>query len=310
MKLRKILCLLLALVLLVGLFAGCSNNGNADDGNSNNPSSDGNSPVPGGNQPKDGSGVWKIGFSISFTNNAFRALCLATLAQELEQRDDVEVTILDGQNDINKQVSDLESLIAMDVDGIMLLPGSSEALEPTLIEARNLGIPVGVFDKEIFNDDAYDFYIGAATAKQAELMTTWLFEQMGGEGNIIQLGGAPGNSGTAIWLDVCDELIATKYPNINILAYKDTNWKEDTAKQVTTDLLLAYPGQIDAVWCDGTQATCGAIKAFLDAGLEPPPTIGNVMYNGMIRLYHDYHEQYPDWEVALSAKPASYTVDA
>ncbi len=305
---KKIMSILLAIVMLFGITACSSAATKTDAAEENTEAKAEETTATEARKPKNGD-KWKIGLSISFTGNAFRSLCLATLEQEIEKRGDCEVTILDGQNDINKQVSDLESLIAMDVDGIMLLPGSSEALEPTLIEARNLGIPVGVFDKEIFNDNAYDFYVGANTAAQAEKLTTWLFEQIGGEGNIIQLGGAPGNSGTAILLDVCNELIETKYPNINILAYKDTNWKEDTSKQTTTDLLLAYPDQIDAIWCDGTQSAAGAIKACLAAGVAPVPTIGNTAYAGMVRLYEENKDTYPDWDVCLGSKPASITAD-
>lgn len=314
MKVRKFVSLAMATILALGM-ASC---GSAPAGQSavsapsqNVSSTDAPQSQPANEAKKPKSGdKWKIGLSISFTGNAFRALTLASLEQEVERMGNVDLTILDGQNDINKQVSDLESLIAMDVDGILVLPGSAEAVEPVLTEARNLGIPVGVFDKQVFNPDAYDFYVGPNDKKMAELLTTWLFDKIGGKGNIVQLGGAPGNSGTAIWLGVCKELIDTKYPDIKILAYQDTNWKEDTSKQVMTDLLLAYPGQIDAIWCDGSQSAAGAIKACLSAGVDPLPTTGNTAYCSIFRLYMDNHEKYPEWDMCVSSKPASESRDS
>ena len=283
---------------------GCSDKtgGNTDSGGDTTASPDGSEHVVTDKE-------WTIGISFSFTGNAFRSLCIATLEQELAKMPNVTAHFMDGQNDINKQVSDVESLIAMGVDGIIILPGSSEALEPVLTEARQMGIPVGVFDKEIFNDDAYDFYVGPNTSEQAELMTRWLFDKIGGKGNIVQLGGTPGNSGTAIWLEKCDELLESEYKDIKVLAYKDTNWKEDTSKQVMTDLLLAYPGEIDAVWCDGSQSAAGAIKACLAAGVEPLPTIGNTAYCGVIRIFEEEKDTYPDWDVCLSSKPATLASD-
>ena len=247
--------------------------------------------------------VWKIGFSNSFSGNAWRATMLASLDQEAKKHDNVEVIVVDGQNDINKQVSDIENLIAQGVDAIMCIPGSAQAVEPALKEARANGIKVGIFNMPLTDKEAYDIYIGTDFTDKSTKLTHWLGDKLGGKGNIVMLGGPSGNSGTAIWREVADKILAEEYPDIKVLTYRDTDWKEDKAKQVMTDLILAYPGQIDGVWCDGGQTTAGAMKAMKAVGGIAVPITGNSCYNSIFGMYEDLHAVDEKFDFAITPEP-------
>ena len=249
--------------------------------------------------------VWKIGFSNSFSGNTWRAVMLASLQQEIDKRDDVEVIIVDGQNDINKQVNDIENLIAQGVDAIMCIPGSAQAVEPVLKEARQNGIKVAIFNMPLTDKEAYDIYIGTDMTDKSAKMTRWLCDKIGGKGNIVMLGGPSGNSGTAIFRQEAERILAEEYPDVKVLQYRDADWKEDKAKQVMTDLLLAYPGQIDGVWTDSGQNEAGAIKAMVANGKEMMPICGNSAYNSIFGMYVQNVEKFPNFDFCLTPEPTN-----
>ena len=292
---KKFIAVLLILCMTAGILSGCGSG--SESAVSAAPESD--TPASAAPEGK----AYKIGFSNSFSGNAWRATMLASLEQELEKHPDVELIIVDGQNDINKQVSDIENLIAQGVDAIMCIPGSAQAVEPALKEARANGIKVAIFNMPLTDKEAYDIYIGTDMADKSDKLTHWLGDKLGGKGKIVMLGGPSGNSGTAIWREVADRILAEEYPDIEVLQYRDTDWKEDKAKQVMTDLLLAYPGQIDGIWCDGGQTTAGAMKAMLAARNVSIPITGNSCYNSIFGMYSALHEINPDFDFAITPEP-------
>jgi ribose transport system substrate-binding protein len=248
----------------------------------------------------------KIGFSNGFSGNIWRAMMLASLNQEVAKYDDVELIVVDGQNDVNKQVSDIESLIAMDVDGIMVIPNSAQAIEPALIRAKEAGIKVCVFNLPVEDPESYDVFLGTNMAKKGEGIAKWLVEKLGGKGNVVMLGGIPGNSATAIMAD--EFYKAIKGTEINVLVYKDADWSEDKAKMIMADLLIAYD-KIDGIWADGGGVACGAGKAMLEAGRGLVPTTGDD-YNGLFKLYLDNKAKYPNYDIGTISEPTWESRDA
>ena len=248
--------------------------------------------------------TYVIGFSNSFVGNVWRALVNTSIEQEAAKHDNIEIIMLDGQNDINKQVSDLENLIAQGVDAIMLISGSNSAVEPTLQEARDQGILVVPFSVPLDNEEAYDFYVGMDLYDQAAQFTRPFFDAIGGEGNIVMLGGVAGNNWSIQQEKACRDLIENEYPGINVLAYQYTDWKEDVSKQTMTDLLMAYPGQIDAVWTDGSQSCAGAMKAYVDLNEPMVPFCGATAYNAIFKVYLENYETNPNLFFSVHSGPA------
>jgi ribose transport system substrate-binding protein len=297
---KRLLCLSLALVMVLSLVAcgGSSNTGtNAED--ANNEAATGEQ-----TQDTEKKDKYVIGFSNSFVGNVWRALVNASIEQEAAKHDNLEIIMLDGQNDINKQVSDIENLIAQKVDAIMLISGSNAAVEPVLKEARQQGIAVVPFSVPLDDEEAYDFYVGMDLYQQAIDFTRPFFDKIGGKGNIVMLGGVAGNNWTIQQEKACRDLVESEYPDINILTFKYTDWKEDVAKQTMTDLLMAYPGQIDAVWTDGSQSCAGAMKAYVDLGEPMVPFCGATAYNAIFKVYAENYEKNPDLYYSIHSGPA------
>ena len=240
-----------------------------------------------------------VGFSNGFSGNSWRAMMLASLEQELENYPNVILTVVDGQNDIAKQVNDIQTLIAKDVDAIMVIPNSAEAIEPVLIEARNRGIIVCVFNLPVNDPEAYDIFLGTDAVGKGRANGEWLVQQLGGEGNIIAFGGIAGNSYTAAGMEGLNQAIAGT--NIEIIAYRDADWSEDVAKMIMADLLTAFP-EIDGIWADGGQMATGALKAMQEAGRPLIPVTGDD-YNGLLRIFHENKDTEPNLDFNALSEP-------
>jgi ribose transport system substrate-binding protein len=246
-------------------------------------------------------GPYRICFSNGFSGNSWRAMMLQSLKNFADAHKDLisELIIVDGQGDVNKQVSDIESCIAQKVDAIMLIANSGTAVAPVMKKALDAGIVVAPFNLMVESQD-YTAYNGTDDCQRGTLAGKWLVDKLGSAGGgIIALGGIPGNSSTAAaWTCTQKEFEGT---NVKVLAYKDANWQEDNAKVVCTDLLAAYP-QIDGVWSDGGQDTTGCLKAFVAANRPLVPSTGDD-YNGLFKLYLANKDANPKFDIYTLSQP-------
>ncbi len=240
-----------------------------------------------------------VGFSNGFTDNSWRAELMASMRQEALRHSDLELLVRDGRGDINKQIQDIESFIALKVDAIILIPNSSIAVTPSLKKARKLGIKVLHCNLPLEDSDSYDVYIGPDERERGRKWASWLQNKIGGSGSIVMLGGIPGNPGTAMAMKGALEVIDSS--SIRILAYRDAYWQEDRAYEIMSGLLKDHK-HIDGIWADGGQVAAGALKALLDAGHPLVPVTGDD-YNGLFKLYLKYKDQYPDFDFAAISTP-------
>jgi ribose transport system substrate-binding protein len=250
-------------------------------------------------------GPYRIGFANGFSGNSWRAMTIRALELEAAAHPDVaELIIVDGQNDITKQVNDIESLISQQVDAILIIANSGSAVVPALNSARQEGIIVAPFNLPI-DGEGYDVYVGTNPEVKGSSSGSWLRDALGGKGKIVALGGIAGNSYTAAGWKGAQEALG---PDIEVLAYRDTDWSEDKAKVIMSDLIAAYP-EIDGVWADGGQVTAGASKALLAAGRPLVPVTGDD-YNGLLKLYHAEKDNHPRFDIGLISEPTWESVVA
>jgi ribose transport system substrate-binding protein len=251
-------------------------------------------------------GPFRVGFSNGFSGNSWRAMCIAALQKEAKTHPEVsDLIIVDGQNDITKQVNDIDSLVSQQVDVILCIPNSGSAVVPALRNATKAGIVTVPFNLPIDGDD-YTAYTGTDPSLKGKNSGTWLRNALQGKGKIVALGGIAGNSYTAAGWKGAQE--AFQGSQIEVLAFKDTDWSEDKAKVVMSDLIAAYP-EIDGIWADGGQVTSGASKALLAAGRPLVPVTGDD-YNGLLKLYDQQKDKQPKFDIGLISEPTWESVVA
>ena len=227
----------------------------------------------------------KIGYDIYFLGNSWSVQLYQEFKYDAENlfADKVDVTYVESEGDISKQIANLEDLIAKGVDVIITTPNDTTALNSTLQEAMDEGIKVILLCAGI-DGDAYDTLITVDEVEFGRVGGQWLADQLGGKGKIICLNGISGLSTSELRYEGAKSAF-DKYPDIEILAVEDANWDYAMGKTVTADLLAAYP-EIDGVWSQGGAMTLGAIEAFKAANRELVPMTGEDN-NGLRKAWNE-----------------------
>lgn len=226
----------------------------------------------------------KIGYDIYFLGNSWSVQLYQEFKYDAENlyADQVDVTYVESEGDISKQIANLEDLIAQEVDVIITTPNDTTALNSTLQDAMDAGIKVILLCAGI-DGDCYDTLITVDEVEFGRVGGQWLADQLGGKGKIICLNGISGLS-TSELRYAGAKGVFDNYPEIEVLAVEDANWDYATGKTVTSDLLAAYP-EIDGVWSQGGAMTLGAIEAFQAANRPLVPMTGEDN-NGLMKAWY------------------------
>ena len=192
-----------------------------------------------------------------------------------------EYYITNSNEDINKQISDMQDLITKKVDAIVITAASPTALAPVVEEAAEAGIKVVSFDNVVETDEQVAT-VGIDEKEFGRIGAEWLVDKMDGKGKIVVLNGISGTATDSLRWGGAEEVFK-QYPDIEILGSANASWDYAQGKAAMESMLSAYP-EIDGVWSQGGAMTQGAIDAFIAAGrdLVPMTSEGN---NGAIRAW-------------------------
>jgi ribose transport system substrate-binding protein len=223
----------------------------------------------GGGNGGDGDGSYHIGVSNTLTNNGWREEMICSIrAQAQVAEADVELTVNHRDTDAAGQLEDLRTLIANDVDAIIVNPVSPDAVNAALTEAHEAGIVVISVDQAVTEPNAY--LIANNQEEYAYLGASWLFETLGGEGDVVYMRGFAGHPADddrhVGWQRALDE-----YPGINVVHEVHTGWDQATGVQQINDF-LATGQNYDGIWTSGIDNVI--VDALLAADAELVPIVG------------------------------------
>jgi ribose transport system substrate-binding protein len=95
-----------------------------------------------------------IGFSAPAADHGWMGSITQSAQDVAAQYGDVELRVADGTNDVNLQISQVETFINDKVDAIVLLPFDGAAMTPVALKAMDAGIPVINVDREFDDPNA------------------------------------------------------------------------------------------------------------------------------------------------------------
>lgn len=227
----------------------------------------------------------KVGYDIYFLGNSWSVQLYEEFKWNAENKfaDKIDVTYVDSEGDISRQIANLEDLIAQEVDVIITTPNDTTALNSTLQDAMDEGIKVILLCAGI-DGDQYDTLITVDEVEFGRVGAQFIVDQLEGKGKVIALNGISGLSTSEQRWQGAKEVFEAN-PGIEVLAVEDANWDYATGKTVTSDLLAAYP-QIDGVWSQGGAMTLGAIEAFQAANRPLVPMSGEDN-NGLMKAWKE-----------------------
>lgn len=246
---------------------------------------------------------WTIGFS----NTGLGDSWLVFMVQHLEWRASCypdlikEVIVTDAESKPDKQLSDVETLLAKGIDLLIINPATDAALNPAVERAMEEGVPVVVVVRSVTTDQ-YVTFIESQSYQLGVEQAEWIDEAISDKGNIVMMSGIAGAGSAEDRLRGANDYFA-EHPDINILAHAYTEWSPVKGKQIMENWLQAYD-QIDAVWCDSGLQCSGAAEAFMAAGKEVPPLVMED-FNMALKLWKEHNFtakgfSYPTWMSAVA----------
>ena len=137
---KKLVGILVSATLAFGLLTGC---GAKDEGASAPATEEGGSEDVATGDKIDLKFAWSVD-NVDLSQQAYIDSAQEYVEWLNESRDDisVELVIMDGQSSVDKEISDIETAIAMNVDGIIITCADPVGLLPICKEAMAAGIPV------------------------------------------------------------------------------------------------------------------------------------------------------------------------
>ncbi|HEX2765357.1 MAG TPA: substrate-binding domain-containing protein [Candidatus Limnocylindria bacterium] len=212
---------------------------------------------------------YHIGVSNTLTNNGWREEMICSInAQAAASGDVSELTVFHRDTDAAGQLEDLRNLIAEGVDAIIVNPVSPDAVNEALAEANEAGIPVISVDQAVTEESAY--LIANNQEEYAYLGATWLFEAMGGSGDVVYMRGFAGHPADDD-RDVGFQRALDEHPDINVVHEVHTGWDQATGTQQINDF-LATGQNYDGIWTSGIDNVI--VDALVAADAELVPIVG------------------------------------
>ena len=195
--------------------------------------------------------------------DAYWIVNMKTLEKEL-QKMGYETKVVDTENDLTKQLDQLDSAIALDPAAIVCGPMDSWGVVSAIDKAKEAGIPVIAWGRQI-----------KTTVDATELADNIRIAEMGGEravelliekygepkGKILQITGDLGDAVAHEFMQGLEKALAN-YPNIKLVTKTAEAWAEENAIMVAEDALHADP-EIDLIYAH-VGFFCVGIKGVLE----------------------------------------------
>lgn len=205
-----------------------------------------------------------IGFSSKDNSDQF-VKQIADAAQAEADALGIKLIMDDASGDVNKQISDVETLIAQNVDAIICIPQSVEGSAPVVSMCNDAGIPI-VIDNGDISDKNYSAFVGCTDQESGEILGQWFVDNLDEGSNVCIIEGPMGQSGQVGRYAGFEEVgLLDKF---NVLATQTANWKRDEAMSLAEDWITTYGDKLDAIICENDDMAIGALSACQAAGRD------------------------------------------
>lgn len=189
-----------------------------------------------------------------------------------------KVILVDSQNKIAKQISDIEDLLTQNIDFLIINPVDEAGIVPAIEAANKANVPVITIDRAAASGKVA-VHVGFDNYKAGFEAGEYCATKMNKKGEVAQL---EGQAGTSVARERAQGFIdaIAKYPDMKIVFDKPTDWDTTKALTATEDMLSANP-DVKCIWAHADAIIMGAVQALEKADkLDQVITIGMGMYGG------------------------------
>ena len=199
---------------------------------------------------------YKIGVS-QCSEDIWREKQNAELRMGAYLQGDVELRFAAAYDSDERQVQQIDSLVATGIDLLIVAPNQVATISPAIDRAYDKGIPVIVFERKT-NSQKYTAFISADNYEMGRVMGEYVASQLQGKGRVMEIMGLEGSSPAIERHNGFADALKS-FPNIEIAAMLQGDWTEESAVKA----VKAYQGDlsnIDFVFGQNDRMAMGARK--------------------------------------------------
>ncbi|MBA9007442.1 ABC transporter substrate-binding protein [Thermomonospora cellulosilytica] len=220
----------------------------------------------GGDNDKPGKQV-TIGFSAPAADHGWIAAIAKNAEAQAKQYSDVKLQAVQPTNDINQQISAVESLIAAKVNALVILPNDGEQLNQVARKAMDAGIPVVNLDRVFPDKLSYRTWIGGDNYGMGVAAGHYIGGRLKEKGVsnpvIVEIQGIATLPLTQERSKGFADALRTY--GFRVTAQQDAKFTVESGNQVAGNLLQAHK-KIDAIWNHDDDQGVGVLAAIKQAG--------------------------------------------
>ncbi|MFJ2030283.1 substrate-binding domain-containing protein [Streptosporangium sp. NPDC087985] len=208
-----------------------------------------------------------IGFSAPAADHGWIAAIAKNAEAAARQYSDVEFKPVEPTNDINAQISAVESLIAAKVSALVILPNDGQQLNQIARQASDAGIPVINLDRVFPDKLSYRTWIGGDNYGMGVAAGHYIGRKLKDKGVsdpvILEIQGIATLPLTQDRSKGFDDALKTY--GFTVTARQDAQFTVESGTKVTSNLLQAHK-KIDAIWNHDDDQGIGVLAAVKEAG--------------------------------------------
>ena len=245
---KKIFALLLAILMVVGVF-GCTAKTTEEAA------------------PADGAKTYKAAFITQALSNESQAYSWKQLQQYAPEYG-FTVDVFEGQNDVQNEAKAVSTCIAQGYDAIFINPSDINAIVPSLMEAKEAGVVIGMFSSDLPAESQQyrDFFCGVDDTMAGQTAGQAFVDHFPDGATIVEVGGQAGHDAQIKRADGFRQVIDGT--NITLLDSQNcSGWVTADAMAIMEDFIVKYGDQIQGVFCHWDNGATGVIEALKNAGM-------------------------------------------
>ena len=263
---KKILVLVLALMMVVGVFACAPVTAPATEEPAAEAAATEATEAPAAAEPA--ATTYKAAFITQALSNESQAYSWKQLQQYAPEYG-FTVDVFEGQNDVQNEAKAVSTCIAQGYDAIFINPSDINAIVPSLMEAKEAGLVVGMFSSDLPADSQQyrDFFCGVDDTMAGQTAGQAFVDHFPDGATIVEVGGQAGHDAQIKRADGFRQVIDGS--KIKLLDSQNcSGWVTADAMAIMEDFIVKYGDQIQGVFCHWDNGATGVIEALKNAGMN------------------------------------------
>lgn len=179
------------------------------------------------------------------------------LTEATEKKGD-KLIITDAQDDLGKQIADVEDLVTQKVDAIFIAPYDSKGIKPALEAAKEANIPVVIMDIPVEDENLVTATVSTDNYLAGKILGEKMVEEMGGHAKVGLIDYSIVNTAVQRTKGFFD--VMKNNPDMQIVARQEGMASTELGMEVMEGFLQSNP-EINAVFASNDMSGLGAVSA-------------------------------------------------